>query len=113
MKFSIFFEMQISEPTRAKEAQTFRDCLAQAELVDKLGYHCVWEVEHHGLYEYSHLLAPEIFLSFVAARIEKIRIGYGVMLLSHRYNHLIRIVECVVMFDILLGGCVNWGSDKS
>jgi alkanesulfonate monooxygenase SsuD/methylene tetrahydromethanopterin reductase-like flavin-dependent oxidoreductase (luciferase family) len=61
MKFSIFFEMQISEPTRAREAQTFHDCVEQAVLADELGYHCVWEVEHHGLYEYSHSSAPEIF----------------------------------------------------
>ncbi|HEX9103729.1 MAG TPA: LLM class flavin-dependent oxidoreductase, partial [Polyangia bacterium] len=101
MKFSIFFEMQISEPTRAKEAQTFRDCLAQAELADKLGYHCVWEVEHHGLYEYSHSSAPEVFLSFVAARTEKIRIGHGVTLLPHRYNHPIRIAERIATLDIL------------
>ena len=54
MKFSIFYEMQISRPTRTTEAQLFRDCLEQAVLADQLGYHCVWEVEHHGLYEYSH-----------------------------------------------------------
>jgi alkanesulfonate monooxygenase SsuD/methylene tetrahydromethanopterin reductase-like flavin-dependent oxidoreductase (luciferase family) len=113
MKFSIFFEMQISEPTREKEAQTFRDCLEQATFADKLGYHCVWEVEHHGLYEYSHSSAPEIFLSFVAARTEKIRIGHGVTLLPHRYNHPIRIAERVATLDILSGGRVNWGSGKS
>src|SRR5205085_2523450 len=54
MKFSIFYEMQISEPSRRSEAQTFHDCLEQAVLADELGYHCVWEVEHHGLLEYSH-----------------------------------------------------------
>jgi alkanesulfonate monooxygenase SsuD/methylene tetrahydromethanopterin reductase-like flavin-dependent oxidoreductase (luciferase family) len=113
MKFSIFFEMQMSEPTRAKEAQTFRDCLEQAVLADALGYHCVWEVEHHGLYEYSHSSAPEIFLSFVAAKTERIRIGHGVTLLPHRYNHPIRIAERVATLDILSGGRVNWGSGKS
>jgi len=113
MKFSIFFEMQMSEPTRAKEAQTFRDCLAQAIFADQLGYHCVWEVEHHGLYEYSHSSAPEIFLSFVAARTERIRVGHGVTLLPHRYNHPIRIAERVATLDILSGGRVNWGSGKS
>jgi alkanesulfonate monooxygenase SsuD/methylene tetrahydromethanopterin reductase-like flavin-dependent oxidoreductase (luciferase family) len=113
MKFSIFFEMQMSEPTRAKEAQTFRDCLAQAVLADELGYHCVWEVEHHGLYEYSHSSAPEVFLSFVAAKTERIRIGHGVTLLPHRYNHPIRIAERVATLDILSGGRVNWGSGKS
>ena len=30
MKFSIFFEMQLSQPTRASEAQTFRDCVEQS-----------------------------------------------------------------------------------
>src|SRR5882724_6054199 len=113
MKFSIFYEMQISKPTRAREAQLFRDCLEQATLADKLGYHCVWEVEHHGLYEYSHSSAPEIFLSFVAARTERIRLGHGVTLLPHRYNHPIRIAERVATLDILSGGRVNWGSGKS
>ena len=113
MKFSVFYEMQISNPTRASEARTFHDCLEQAVLADELGYHCVWEVEHHGLYEYSHSSAPEIFLAFVAARTERIRIGHGVTLLPQRYNHPIRIAERVATLDILSGGRVNWGSGKS
>jgi alkanesulfonate monooxygenase SsuD/methylene tetrahydromethanopterin reductase-like flavin-dependent oxidoreductase (luciferase family) len=113
MKFSIFFEMQIADPTAAKEAQTFHECLEQSVLADELGYHCVWEVEHHGLYEYSHSSAPEIFLSFVAAKTKRIRIGHGVTLLPFRYNHPIRIAERVATLDILSGGRVNWGSGKS
>lgn len=113
MKFSIFFEMQIADPTAAKEAQTFHDCVEQSVLADELGYHCVWEVEHHGLYEYSHSSAPEIFLAFVAARTKRIRLGHGVTLLPHRYNHPIRIAERVATLDILSGGRVNWGSGKS
>lgn len=113
MKFSIFYEMQISEPTRASEAKLFRDCLEQAVLADELGYHCVWEVEHHGLYEYSHSSAPEIFLSFVAARTKRIRVGHGVTLTPYRYNHPIRIAERIATLDILSEGRVNWGSGKS
>ncbi len=113
MKFSVFFEMQISEPTREREAQLFRDCLEQAVLADHLGYHSVWEVEHHGLYEYSHSSAPEIFLSFVAARTQRIRIGHGVTLTPFRYNHPIRIAERIATLDILSGGRVDWGSGKS
>lgn len=113
MKFSIFFEMQISEPTRAAEAQLFHDCLAQAVLADELGYHCAWEVEHHGLYEYSHSSAPEVFLAFVAAKTRRIRVGHGVTLLPHRYNHPIRIAERIATLDILSGGRVSWGSGKS
>ena len=113
MKFSIFFEMQIADPTAAKEAQTFHDCLEQSVFADELGYHCVWEVEHHGLYEYSHSSAPEVFLSFVAAKTKRIRVGHGVTLLPFRYNHPIRIAERVATLDILSGGRVNWGSGKS
>jgi alkanesulfonate monooxygenase SsuD/methylene tetrahydromethanopterin reductase-like flavin-dependent oxidoreductase (luciferase family) len=113
MKFSIFFEMQISEPTRAAEAQLFHHCVEQSVYADELGYHCVWEVEHHGLYEYSHSSAPEIFLSFVAARTKRIRLGHGVTLLPFRYNHPIRIAERIATLDILSGGRVNWGTGKS
>src|SRR5689334_11570494 len=113
MKFSLFYEMQISEPTREAEAKLFRECVEQAVLADKLGYHAVWEVEHHGLLEYSHSSAPEIFLSFVAARTQRIRIGHGVTLTPFRYNHPIRIAERIATLDILSGGRVNWGSGKS
>jgi alkanesulfonate monooxygenase SsuD/methylene tetrahydromethanopterin reductase-like flavin-dependent oxidoreductase (luciferase family) len=113
MKFSLFYEMQIADPTPDREAQLFRDCLAQAELADELGFHCIWEVEHHGLREYSHSSAPEIFLSFVSARTKRIRIGHGVTLLPFRYNHPIRIAERIATLDILSGGRVSWGSGKS
>jgi alkanesulfonate monooxygenase SsuD/methylene tetrahydromethanopterin reductase-like flavin-dependent oxidoreductase (luciferase family) len=113
VKFSLFFEMQISNPTPATEAQTFHDALEQAVLADELGYWCAWAVEHHGLLEYSHCSAPEIFLSFVAARTRRIRVGHAVTLLPFRYNHPIRIAERVATLDILSGGRVNWGSGKS
>ena len=113
MKFSIFFEMQMSDPTPEREAQTFRDCVEQAVLADELGYHCAWVVEHHGLYEYSHSSAPEVFLAYVAARTRRIRLGHGVTLLPYRYNHPLRIAERVATLDILSGGRVNWGSGKS
>jgi alkanesulfonate monooxygenase SsuD/methylene tetrahydromethanopterin reductase-like flavin-dependent oxidoreductase (luciferase family) len=113
MKFSLFFEMQMSRPTRKMEAQTFRDCVEQATLADQLGYHCVWEVEHHGLFEYSHSSAPEIFLSFVAARTQRIRLGHGVVLLPYRYNHPIRVAERIATLDVLSGGRVNFGTGKS
>jgi alkanesulfonate monooxygenase SsuD/methylene tetrahydromethanopterin reductase-like flavin-dependent oxidoreductase (luciferase family) len=113
VKFSLFFEMQISRPTRSLEAKTFHECVEQAILADKLGYRGIWEVEHHGLLEYSHSSAPEIFLSFVAARTERLRLGHGVTLLPFRYNHPIRIAERIAALDILSNGRVDWGSGKS
>ncbi|WP_405095975.1 LLM class flavin-dependent oxidoreductase [Micromonospora sp. NBC_01412] len=113
MKFSLFFEMQIAEPSRRTERELFHQCVEQAVLADRLGYHAVWAVEHHGLREYAHCSAPEVFLSYVAARTERVRIGHGVTLTPYRYNHPMRIAERVAMLDVLSDGRVNWGSGKS
>ena len=113
MKFSLLYEMQIASPTRQSEAEMFRDCVDQAVLADKLGFSTVWAVEHHGLHEYSHCSAPEIFLSVVAAKTQQIRIGHGVTLTPQRYNHPLRIAERVATLDIYANGRVNWGSGKS
>ena len=113
MKFSILLEAQIAEPTPESERRLFRECIEQVVLADELGYHAVWATEHHGLYEFSHSSAPECLLSFAAARTKRIRIGHGVTLTPHRYNHPIRVAERVATLDILSDGRVNWGSGKS
>lgn len=113
MKFSLLIELQIESPTLASERQMFVDCVDQAVLADELGYHCLWAVEHHGLYEYSHCSAPEVLLAYIAARTRRVRLGHAVTLTPHRYNHPIRIAERVAMLDILSGGRVSWGSGKS
>lgn len=113
MKFSIFMEVQVDAPTREREAARFRECVDQVVAADDLGYHCVWVVEHHGLYEYSHSSAPEVFLAYCAARTKRIRLGHGVVLTPSRYNHPIRVAERIATLDILSGGRVNFGSGKS
>jgi alkanesulfonate monooxygenase SsuD/methylene tetrahydromethanopterin reductase-like flavin-dependent oxidoreductase (luciferase family) len=113
VKFSLLFEMQMADTAAAVEQRVFHDAVAQAELADRLGYHCVWAVEHHGLQQYSHSSAPEVFLAFVAARTQRIRIGHGVTLLPFAYNHPIRVAERIAALDILSGGRVNFGTGKS
>jgi alkanesulfonate monooxygenase SsuD/methylene tetrahydromethanopterin reductase-like flavin-dependent oxidoreductase (luciferase family) len=113
MRFSLFYEMQISQPDRTSELRLFHECVEQVVLADSLGYHAAWVVEHHGLHEYSHSSAPEIFLAFVAAKTARIRLGHGVTLTPYRYNHPIRIAERVATLDLLSEGRVDWGSGKS
>jgi alkanesulfonate monooxygenase SsuD/methylene tetrahydromethanopterin reductase-like flavin-dependent oxidoreductase (luciferase family) len=113
MQFSMLFEMQTSPPSRELERQIFFDSVAQAKLADALGYDRIWVVEHHGLYEYSHSSAPEVFLSYVAALTKNIRLGHGVTLTPRPYNHPIRIAERIAALDILSNGRVDWGSGKS
>ena len=113
MKFSLLIEIQLASPTASSERQAFFDAVDQAVLADDLGYDTVWAVEHHGLLEYSHCSAPEVLLSYIAARTKRIRLGHAVTLTPHRYNHPIRVAERIATLDILSEGRVSWGSGKS
>ena len=50
MQFSVIFEAQLANPTRAREQQVIRDCLEQAIFAEEMGFDRVWAVEHHSLY---------------------------------------------------------------
>ena len=53
MQFGIFYEHQIPRPWGdGGEQRLFQEALDQVELADRLGFHTVWEVEHHFLEEY-------------------------------------------------------------
>jgi alkanesulfonate monooxygenase SsuD/methylene tetrahydromethanopterin reductase-like flavin-dependent oxidoreductase (luciferase family) len=64
--------------------------------------------EHHGHYDYAHSSVPEIFLLFVASRTKRIRIGHGVTLTPHQFNHPIRIAVRVAMLELLSEGASIW-----
>jgi alkanesulfonate monooxygenase SsuD/methylene tetrahydromethanopterin reductase-like flavin-dependent oxidoreductase (luciferase family) len=113
MKFSLLVEAQLAHATPEAERRLLADIVEQAVLADALGYHAVWAVEHHGLYEYSHCSAPEVLLAYIAGRTRRIRLGQAVSLTPGRYNHPIRVAERVATLDVLSGGRVNWGSGKS
>jgi alkanesulfonate monooxygenase SsuD/methylene tetrahydromethanopterin reductase-like flavin-dependent oxidoreductase (luciferase family) len=109
MIFSMIFEAQLAGPTPETEQQIFRDCVEQAVLGEEIGLDRIWAVEHHALVEYAHMSAPEVFLSFVAARTSRIRIGHGVVCAPFRYNHPVRIAERTATLDILSEGRLDVG----
>ncbi len=112
MKFSMIFEAQLTDPSVEREHQVLRDCVEQAVLADEVGFDAVWAVEHHGLKWYAHMSAPEIFLSWVAARTQRIRIGHGVVCMPFQFNHPVRVAERAAMLDVLSGGRVNLGAGR-
>jgi alkanesulfonate monooxygenase SsuD/methylene tetrahydromethanopterin reductase-like flavin-dependent oxidoreductase (luciferase family) len=116
MKFSAIYELQPGPGLGANQdriVQVWEEALLQAELLDQLGWDCVWEVEHHFLGDYSSSSAPEIFLSAVAARTSQIRIGHGVVLLPREFNHVWRVAERIAALDIISNGRVEFGNGRS
>jgi len=112
MEFSMIFEAQIAAPTPETEAQVIRDCVDQAVLAEEMGFDRIWAVEHHCLHQYAHMSAPEVFLSFVAGKTSRIRVGHAVMCLPFKYNHPIRAAERTAMLDVLSGGRLDLGVGK-
>ena len=68
MKFSLIFEGQMNDASPSNEQKVLRDCVDQAVFAEEMGFDAIWAVEHHALTWYAHMSAPEIFLSFVAAK---------------------------------------------
>lgn len=114
MKFDLLYELQMPKPHDAdSEYRCYHEALEQIVLADQLGYDTVWEVEHHFLTEFAHSSAPEVFLAAVSQRTKNIRLGHGVTLLPHKFNHPIRVAERVAALDLLSDGRVEFGTGRS
>ncbi|MCU1450369.1 MAG: Luciferase-like, subgroup [Acidimicrobiales bacterium] len=79
---------------------------------DRNGIKYVWCPEHHFLTEYSHMPAPEVFLSFVAARTRQIHVGSAIFNTTPPVNHPARIAERVAMLDHLSEGRFEFGTGR-
>src|SRR5262245_23815676 len=112
MKFSMIFEAQVEYGTPDVERQAVLNCVEQAVYAEEVGFDAVWAVEHHALVEYSHMSAPEIFLSAVAAKTSRIRVGHAAVCMPFGYNHPVRVAERAAMLDIISGGRLNLGAAR-
>jgi len=114
MRFGLFYEHQLPRPwLEGNERRLLHDALDQIELADTLGYHRVWEVEHHFLEEYSHSSAPEVFLAAASQRTTDIRLGHGIVQTPPAFNHPARIAERIATLDLLSNGRVDFGTGES
>ena len=114
MRFSIFYEHQLPRPWDAgAEHKLLHDALEQIEIADRVGFDCVWEVEHHFMEEYSHSSAPEVFLAAASQRTKNIRIGHGIVNVMPQVNHPARVAERIATLDLVSDGRVEFGSGES
>jgi alkanesulfonate monooxygenase SsuD/methylene tetrahydromethanopterin reductase-like flavin-dependent oxidoreductase (luciferase family) len=114
MQFALFYEIPVARPWDAdSEYRAFQEVLEQAVAGDRLGWDAFWTVEHHFLQEYSHCSNPEVLYGAIAARTERIRLGYGVRLMPKPYNHPIRTAESVAVLDLISNGRVDFGTGRS
>ncbi|HAF97061.1 MsnO8 family LLM class oxidoreductase [Paenibacillus lactis] len=93
---------------------TFEDALQQAaelaRCAEAWGYHRYWAAEHHDL-EHLSCASPEILLSHIGARTERIRLGSGAVLLPH-YSPL-KVAENFRMLAALYPGRIDLGVGRA
>jgi alkanesulfonate monooxygenase SsuD/methylene tetrahydromethanopterin reductase-like flavin-dependent oxidoreductase (luciferase family) len=112
MKFSLIYEAQTDDTSRAGDAKILNDMVEQCMLADRLGFDVVWCVEHTALEKYAHMSIPETFLAYVAGRTSRIGIGHGVICLPPKQNHPVKVAERCAALDILSGGRLHVGFGK-
>jgi alkanesulfonate monooxygenase SsuD/methylene tetrahydromethanopterin reductase-like flavin-dependent oxidoreductase (luciferase family) len=114
MKFGIFYEHSVLKPwDDLSEHRVYQQAVEQVVTADEVGFDQVWDVEHHFLEEYSHSPAPEVFLSYCAAKTERIRFGHGIALMLPPVNHPARVAERAATLDLLSNGRLEFGTGRS
>lgn len=110
MRFGVFYELQLPKPWgEGAEHQLIQEAIEQVELADRIGIDYAWAVEHHFLDEYSHCSASDVFLTALAARTKRIRVGFGIRQVIPQYNPPARTAEAVAMLDLISSGRAELG----
>jgi alkanesulfonate monooxygenase SsuD/methylene tetrahydromethanopterin reductase-like flavin-dependent oxidoreductase (luciferase family) len=114
VKFALFYEIPVAMPwDEDSERIAYQNTLTQAIAGEQFGWDAFWTVEHHFLSEYSHCSNPEVLYGAIAARTERMRIGYGVRLQPKPYNHPVRSAESAAVLDLISNGRVDFGTGRS
>jgi alkanesulfonate monooxygenase SsuD/methylene tetrahydromethanopterin reductase-like flavin-dependent oxidoreductase (luciferase family) len=114
VRFALFYEIPVPAPwDDDSERIAYHRVLEEAVAGERFGWDAFWTVEHHFLDEYSHCSNPEVLYGAIAARTERMRLGYGVRLMPQPYNHPVRTAESVAVLDLISNGRVDFGTGRS
>ena len=101
--YASFFQNLGNERT---DADVWRSELARADAAERLGFGSIWCTEHH----FDHYtMSPNVlqFLTWVASRTERIRLGSAVVVLP--WHDPVRVAEDLSVLDHMSGGRVVLG----
>src|SRR5579864_8403074 len=91
------------------QGETYEERLQMLELADRAGFYAYHLAEHHAT-ELSTVPSPDIFLSAVAQRTNRLRMG-ALSYVIPLYDP-VRLLEEVCMLDQLSGGRLEFGLSR-
>jgi putative FMN-dependent luciferase-like monooxygenase len=92
---------------RTSAAERYRLAIAQIQHAERCGFDSAWIAQHHFHEDEGGLPAPFVFLSQVAARTSRIRLGTGIVTLPLELP--IRVAEDAAVLDLMCGGRLEVG----
>ena len=104
MRLGLF--LILPQPAGVSQTEVFASALEDALLAEHLGFDSVWVTEHHGS-AYGLAAAPSVIAAAIAARTERVAIGYAVNVTP--LHHPVRLAEEIATVDHLSGGRVIAG----
>jgi alkanesulfonate monooxygenase SsuD/methylene tetrahydromethanopterin reductase-like flavin-dependent oxidoreductase (luciferase family) len=110
MKFGYFTLSDNHYADNQRSANQFvADITAEALYADQLGMHSAWIGEHH-FNSLGVLSCPDLVLSYIAARTQRIRLAPAVTVLP--LHHPIRVAEQWATLDLLSNGRVDFAAGR-
>ena len=106
MKFGLFYLPTYLPEIRDAQAH-YRGIIEQVEFAERIGIDYVWLVEHHFVRHGGLFPANYAFLSYLAARTKRIRLGTGATVLP--LNDPVRVAEQAATLDQLSQGRLDFG----
>ena len=104
MRLGLF--LILPQPASVSQTQVFAAALEDAVMAERLGFDSVWVTEHHGS-AYGLAAAPSVLAAAIAARTERVAIGYAVNVTP--LHHPLRLADDIATVDHLAGGRVIAG----
>jgi len=91
----------------ATAAEVYDRHIALAELIERIGYHSYWIIEHQNS-PVGQITSPSVYLTAIAAHTTTLR--FGAMVWQIPFHNPLRLAEEVAMLDNLSHGRVEFGS---
>lgn len=104
VEFSLFSVLECPEGRAPRDV--YRDALDLFAYGEELGFRAAWVAEHH-FSDYGTLGGPPVFLSALAARTRKLRVGAAISVLP--FHDPIRIAEDYAVVDVISDGRLDFG----
>jgi putative FMN-dependent luciferase-like monooxygenase len=102
-----FFTRLLPDRPDATASLLYSQAREQFLLAERLGYDVGWVAQHHFDVEEGGLPSPLVFLAWMAAQTERIRLGTAVITLA--LEDPIRVAEDAAVLDALSGGRLEFG----